>query len=309
MAPLKRVRFFLEYMALRIGFLLVPLLGRRLVRILASAGGSAAYACCRNLRRITLANLDIAFGADLPKEDLQEIARQSFRAAALVLLDFLWFSRHTSERISRCVSVDRSVEISLAERPVIGVTAHFGNWELLPAVASEMGVQQVNVFADLKNPYATRFLRRLRDAEEVELAGKSGAVGKLLRALRGGRSVGLLLDQNTTPRDGGIYADFFGLPVPVSTAAGLLSERTGVPIIILFCRLRPDGTYCVYSPSRLDPSKRGAAEIAASILSVFESEISKHPEQWLWMYKRWKYIPTGAPPEAYPFYSKLDSKA
>ncbi len=302
----------MESILLRLALLFIPRLSRPVIMGMASLGGRIAYACCRNQRRIALANLRVAFGTTRPEPELEEIARKSFLSIALVLLDFLWFSRDTSARIARFMTVDESARKSISKPPLIGVTAHFGNWELMSSASAELGLSHAAVFAGLKNPFVTPFLSRMRNAEGVEVVRREGAIGKLLRTLRKGSTIALLLDQNTLPGEGGVFVDFFGLPAPVSSAAGLLSERTGAPVMMMFCILRPDGTYFVYSLPELRPARphdreragEAGVEITRAIVRAFETEIAKHPEQWLWMYKRWKFVAPGTAREKYPFYSR-----
>jgi lauroyl/myristoyl acyltransferase len=96
----------------------------------------------------------------------------------------------------------------------------------------------------------------------------------------------------------------------MSTAAAVLSERTGAPVVPIFCRANGNGSYTIYSlPSlkRADLVQAGPNIIhttTQTIAMLFEQEIQAHPEQWLWMYKRWKYIDPDWPAAAYPFYSK-----
>ena len=137
-----------------------------------------------------------------------------------------------------------------------------------------------------------------------------GAVRGLLRALHNKKYIALLLDQNTKPADGGVFVDFFGLPVPMSTSAAILAERVNAPIVPLFCLERPGGDYLIYAlPPFKVVASRGAGhdhilETTQKIAAVFQQEIEKHPDQWMWMYKRWKHIKPGMAAEAYPFYAK-----
>jgi Kdo2-lipid IVA lauroyltransferase/acyltransferase len=312
MSRLKTIRFFIESLFLRLGLLVIPRLSRGVIKAAAAAAGRVGYVCCPGQRRIAMANLRIAFGDSKSEKEIQAIAAKSFQVAALVIMDFMWFRKDASARMSRHVEADPAVQRLLSMPPHIAVTAHFGNWEIISAACAKMGISHAAVFAGLKNPFVTPFLAKLRNAEGVETLRKEGAAGKLLKTLRRGGTVALLLDQNTLPENGGVFVKFFGLPVPVSGIAGLLSERTGVPVLMLFCRLKPDGNYFLYAPMEIRPSEDGgddgksktADEITLSIMRSFESEISKHPEQWLWMYKRWKFIAPGTDAGKYPFYSR-----
>ena len=96
----------------------------------------------------------------------------------------------------------------------------------------------------------------------------------------------------------------------LTSAAAVLAERAGKPILPLFCRLNGDGNYTIYCrPPWIVARNRSAATDSAraasqAIASLFEEEIRGRPNQWLWMYKRWKYKDPAEPDAAYPFYAK-----
>jgi KDO2-lipid IV(A) lauroyltransferase len=107
------------------------------------------------------------------------------------------------------------------------------------------------------------------------------------------------------PSEGGKFVDFFGLRVPMSAAAEKLALKTGVPITFMFCAPRTDGTYLLHSPPPITPdSEAENAGITQTIAHLFEEEVTRNPAYWIWMYKRWKYVPDGEDMAAYPFYSK-----
>ena len=190
---------------------------------------------------------------------------------------------------------------------MIGVTAHFGNWELLSKALSVYGFPHVAVASPLANPTVDAIIGMGRSIPGVEIVTRQGAIRGLLRALRQKKYVALLLDQNTKPEEGGLFVNFFGLSIPMSTAAAVLSARTDTPVIPLFCRANVNGSYTIYSlPSlkRAEPEPKIIHTITQTIAALFEQEIRAHPEQWLWMYKRWKYIDPDWPAAVYPFYAK-----
>ena len=150
---------------------------------------------------------------------------------------------------------------------------------------------------------------KVRHLPSIEMVHKQGAIRKLLKALRSKKRIALLLDQNTRPEEGGVFVNFFGLPATCSNAAAVLSERTGAPIVMLFSKACADGTYHLYALPPLKPEamllkEKDASGITLAIINSLEHEIRKHPEQWLWMYKRWKYIAPGSRKKDYPFYSR-----
>jgi len=306
----KKVLFAIETMLTRLGLVVLPTLPRWAVLACARAAGIVAYYCASQQRRITLSNLDVAFGDSFSPQAKRRIARGAFYTTALVILDLFWFSRHMEQRVRRYVTLDPALRTHVYTQPMIGVTAHFGNWELLSKALSVYGFPHVVVATPLANPAIDAIIGMGRSIPGVEIVTRQGAIRGLLRALRQKKHVALLLDQNTKPEEGGLFVSFFGLSIPMSTAAAVLSERTGAPMIPIFCRVNANGAYTIYS---LPPLKRAdmvqagsniIPTITQTIASLFEQEIRTYPEQWLWMYKRWKYIDPDWPVAAYPFYSK-----
>lgn len=306
----KKVLFVIETLLTRLGLVVLPALPRWAVLACARTAGVVAYCLAPQQRRITLSNLDIAFGDRISPQARQRIARQVFYTTALVMLDLFWFSRHMEQRIRRYVDLDPVLWTHVYTKPMVGVTAHFGNWELLSKALSVYGFPHVAVATPLANSMVDAIIGMGRSIPGVEIITRQGAIRGLLRALRQGKHVALLLDQNTKPDEGGLFVRFFGLSIPMSTAAAVLSERTGAPVIPVFCRANANGSYTVYSLPPLKRADLAQAEpniihaITQTIAALFEQEIRAHPEQWLWMYKRWKYIDPDWPATAYPFYAK-----
>lgn len=310
MSPIKKIRFFLETFLTRLGLIILPALPRPAVLACARAAGAVAYYAASGQRRITLANLEVAFGKSLSPQTKRRMAREAFATMALVILDLFWFSRRLEQRVRRYVIIDQTLRTHLAAPPKIGVTAHFGNWELLSKALGVLGFAHVAAATPLANPAVDVIMGAGRSVPGVEIVTRQGAIRGLLQALRQGKYAALLLDQNTKPEEGGVFINFFGLPTTMSTAAAVLSKRTGVGIVPVFCRSNGNGSYTIYGREPLKEegqahaSNNSASAMTQAIAAVFEREIRAQPGQWLWMYKRWKYIDPACPAAAYPFYAK-----
>jgi lauroyl/myristoyl acyltransferase len=173
------------------------------------------------------------------------------------------------------------------------------------------GFPLVSVASPLANQRVDDLFMEIRESTGQQVLPKHGVVKALLTTLRDGGNIGILLDQNTKPADGGIFVDFFNLPVPISAAGASLALRTNAEIVFGFCLPQPDGTYQVHIPFRMTPQVRDGEDMKAAIqrltqeiAKVIESAIREYPEAWLWMYKRWKYVGPGRPRTEYPFYAK-----
>lgn len=302
----RQVRFWIEAQLVEGAARIIPRFPRRMLVGLANGLGWIGSRVDRRDRRVALANLDLAFGDTLTKKKKREIVTQVFQVFTLTALDYFWFSRDTQARIDRYVAVDDSVLPWIGKGPLVGVTAHFGNWEVIGQVSVLRGSALSSVAKPIKNPRVDAIINRLRQNSGQHIIPREGALKGMLRVLRDHGTVGLLLDQDTRVSDGGVFVDFFGVPVPIAGAAAGLAQKMKVPIFMAYCRNEGDGTYRCYTRESLTPAELeglSVDEITAKITGFLEAEIRRNPSQWLWTYKRWKRRKPGADLSRYPFYA------
>lgn len=303
----RQIRKVGEAVLVCLGLVFIPFLPRKLITKLARWLGALAFFFSRKLRRIAMANLDVAFGDSMSKDQKEAILKESFCTFALVVLDLFWFSVFSSKRIPAHLVFDPSFSNYFDRAPVVGTTAHFGNWEVMGQGAALLGKGPLSVATPLDNAFVDWILRRWRGQTGAQIADRSGAVKTLIRLLKKGGRTALLMDQNTLPEEGGVFVNFFGLPVPVSKAAFALATWSGADIVPAFCCAGDDGMhYTAYSfePIKVEKGKTSELEITQAIALATEKAIREKPGKWLWMYKRWKFIPPGAPAEKYPYYAR-----
>jgi KDO2-lipid IV(A) lauroyltransferase len=178
------------------------------------------------------------------------------------------------------------------------LTAHLGNWELLPFACQLTGYRLSVVLRPLDAPWLDRLVLRLRERAEVELIDKRSALRPVVRALARGRMVGVLLDQNAARREG-VFVPFFGYPASTSKSLALLALRTETPIVPAFIRRAGDGTHRVVIRPALPWPAEQPLDTALGMLTTrcadaIERAIREAPEQWLWMHDRWRTRPPRA---------------
>ena len=178
-----------------------------------------------------------------------------------------------------------------AGRGILVLTAHYGNWELLAAAHGLTGLPLSFVVRPLDDPILDDLAGRFRRRSGAELIVKHRAVREVMQALRRGRMVGILLDQNAT-RGEGVFVPFFGVPASTSKGLALLALRTGAPVVPVFLRREPDGRHCMdVRPPLPAPPDEDVLTYTAAFNAAIEAAIRRAPEQWLWMHARWRTRP------------------
>ena len=282
LAVLTPLALFLAYLPLRAGLWV----GARL--------GDLAWLAIPGRRAVALENLTRALGAETTPRERARIGRESFRNLGMNLVEACTFYFRPPQRLLSRVEV-RGADYLLAAtalgRGVLGLTAHLGNWELLASCVTLTPMQLSAVYRPLDDPLLDRILERFRSRVGVELIGKRNAIADIRDALRRGRMVGVLLDQNASRREG-VFAPFFGVPASTSKGLALIALRTGAPVIPSFIHRTADGRHVVeFAPAVPVPADGDLAAYTRAFNEAIEAAIRRTPDQWFWLHRRWKTRP------------------
>ena len=189
------------------------------------------------------------------------------------------------------VGGERLAEIARSGKPVIFVSGHFSNWEVMPSVIVESGVPCRMTYRAANNPYIDRRIRETRARYGVKLFAPKGGVGSrdLLETLKGGESVALMNDQKFNE---GVAAPFFGRTVLTAGGPSRLALKFGAALQPMWMHRLPGGRFRVYvdPPIHLENTGDREADIEAGVRQInayVEARIRERPEEWFWVHKRW----------------------
>lgn len=238
-------------------------------------------------KKVIYTNLDLAFGESISKEKKDEIAKQVYKNFINNLFEFIEFSNITKEELEKKVEFENieMVNEALKKGPVIFTGAHFGNWELVVLAIGAFLTPLSAVVREIDNPKLNEKIKRTREKFNVKIYGKKGALKNLLRDLKKGRSVGILVDQNTAKEEG-MDTIFFDKKVLHTPSAALLSKKLNVPIVMGFAEKR-DGKWVISFKEIFKTD-----DIQNSIdkqSKLIEEEVKKYPELWYWFHRRFKH--------------------
>ena len=175
---------------------------------------------------------------------------------------------------------------------VIVFTLHVGNWELPGSrVAAEIG--GVNALArPVNNPLVREYTTRTREGFGVNVLSTREGVRPMLRALKNGEILGMLIDQHVNRAF--VPATFFGRPAATTAVVASLALRTGAPVFAGYS-LRQEQSFrhrgYIEGPIELIRTGDRKADVRANTQMFndkLEEIVRQHPEQWLWTHRRWK---------------------
>jgi Kdo2-lipid IVA lauroyltransferase/acyltransferase len=204
--------------------------------------------------------------------------------------DAIRLERFTQDEIRELVRVDglHSLLGALENgRGAIVLGAHIGNWELLAAALGSTGVPLAVLARRPSDVALAMRLERLRARFGVETIWRESGGRSVLRALRDGKAVGMLIDQATDTVGG--YVHFFGRPAFTPTGPARIAIRTGVPVVPARMRDLPDGSYnAVIEPALEALPTTDELEMTAAWTCHVEAWVREAPHTWVWMHDRWR---------------------
>ena len=257
-----------------------------------AALGTLAWYLSPRQRRLAREHLAIAF-PEKPQGERDAIGRHSFANLGRAALEA---ARGDATRVQLAPPDEALLRAAQAEgHGVVLVTGHIDNWELFARRIAMLGLPCGTVAKEAQDPRLTELLQRSRASAGLRVfwRGSPMSARELLRFLRAGGMLGILIDQDT--RVAGQFVPFFGRPAFTPRAAGDLAVRLGAPMIF-GCAHRVAGNVHRIVLRRIDVPRTGDREqdslaLTTAATRAIEDEIRANPAEWVWMHPRWRTPP------------------
>jgi len=295
--PVSPVRAWIEYAGVKtlLAGLHTLSLDRASAMMAAIVGGGVLVS--PRLRQIGMDNLQRAF----PEHDeawCRATLRGAFRNLGRLAAEIAWFDELRPGNVHERVGFV-SAESEHNWRACVGAgagiiaTGHFGNWELFAQSQGLMGHPIHIVHRALKNALLDDLLNELRSRAGTDVIYKHAAAREILRLLRGNALVAIPIDQHA-PGVQGIPVPFFGRPASTTQGPARIAQltRTQVTVAVLIRRGESSKHDILLRPPLEPPppvkSESVLREFMTRVNLEFEDIVRAHPEQWLWMHRRWR---------------------
>lgn len=281
---------FLSLKGLSFLILLLPL---KLSLKIGSALGYFAYYLLPEQRRIALENLKFAF-KDKDGRELKRISRLVFENLGKNLVELLYFPKINKDNIDRLVSISGLEKIDALLKKgkgAIMVLGHLGNWEMFAAYFGLKGYPSHAIARNMRFSKYNDWINELRRKKNVRIILRQSSAKDLLRILNSNQLLGILPDQDVDSIDG-VFVDFFGRKAYTPVGPVALALASGAALVPC-CIFRKNSYHHIIVDQPIELTKTG--DKARDLLvntekwqKRIESYIRLHPEQWVWMHKRWK---------------------
>ncbi|EKO0298456.1 lipid A biosynthesis lauroyl acyltransferase [Campylobacter lari] len=267
---------------------LVKILPSKLLNSFANLVALITYRLNHKHRKIIDTNLKICF----PEKDQKwrdETSLNIYKNFAKFGIDFIKNQNASKEEIINKICFDdeeQILNIMQSKRPLIVTTAHYGNWELL-ALSFGAKFQGISIVGRaLDSVIMDKILSKNRTQFNIELIEKKGGLRKMLKALKEGRSLGILTDQDAVDGES-IKIQYFNQEVNFIAGASVLAKKTNAMVLPCFV-YQNDEKFFVKTFKALDASKANIEELTKYQAKCCEEMIKFKPDEYFFFHKRFK---------------------
>lgn len=264
--------------------------------------GWLAHRVNRRHREVAAENVRHAF-PHLDEAGVAALVRATYRHWARAIVEMIRLPRTLSrnnldEFFTYNCPEDYEAAVAWANdttRPRLVLSGHFGNFEALSYAVGLFGTPGGMVARQLDNPYLDRFVRNFREKTGQEMLDKNQDYEKILDVLRHNGGVGMVADQDAGQR--GVFVDFLGRPASTFKSIALLSIEFQAPILVMgAARIGDPMVYKIYVEDIILPEDYAdhpdpVQAITQRYSDALARMVLRHPEQYLWLHRRWKHQP------------------
>lgn len=291
----RSIKHIVEYVLFAFAAAVVRFIPLSLVHIFGYILARWAYPFLKSRRNVALENLRYAF-PEMDESERKSIALQSFQSVSATFIELLWYPNFSKESIRQRVqieNIDLLTKLLEKNKGIVFVTAHLGSWELTAqAIAVYSGIEVSAIAKTQSNSFIDHAITKRRELFGVKVVSMGINVREILRTLHHGGIVTLVADQSA-PKES-IAVEFFGRTVPTFQGPAMFSLKTGAPLLLGCAVRQKSGNYTmrfiqVPTEDLHDASDDNVYELTRRQVAATETIIREHPEQWMWMHKRWKH--------------------
>ena len=244
-------------------------------------------------------SMALSMGSD--SRDTRLLADRSLRHLGLFVADGARsvLGRHKSllDSVDSAAAMEKiRSAMEASPRGLIHIAAHLGHWELIPPIVGRTGISYAVVGRRTVNPWLYRLVERGRTAHGVAAFDQNANVRTLIRHMRGGGILGLVIDQDVA-RLPGEFIDFLGRPAWTVTSPARIAAVAQVPLQPVWCTWE-DGGWVMHAGDPIPPPPSSDPQDITTALTsyneFFSNLVRRHPEQWVWIHKRWETTPEKA---------------
>tara|TARA_Y100001970_G_scaffold196650_1_gene239182 strand:+ start:4824 stop:5684 length:861 start_codon:yes stop_codon:yes gene_type:complete len=286
---MKIIKYFFQFFFIILLLIIFKIIGLKLSRIIASKLFLILGPFFRP-KKIIEKNISLAF----PNEDKKFkkiIANNMWKSYGKILAEYVflkYFRKEVSQRFLEIKGQEILEEIKLSSEPVIFISGHFDNFELMAMYIEKSGIDLAAIYRPLNNNFLNPLMENIRKKYICRKQIKKGISGtkEILKYFKSGTSVALMIDQRVSE---GIKSSLFKKEAFTTTIPGQFVKKFNCKIVPIYIERKKDEKFLLEIMKPINFNDDQTIEnITLKLNQLLEEMIKRNPQQWIWSHNRWK---------------------
>ena len=286
---MKHIKYFLQFLFISFLLILFMIVGLKFSRIIASKLFSTIGPFFRS-KKIIEQNISFAFN-ESDKEFKKVIINNMWKSYGKILAEYVfmkYFRKINSEKFLKIKGQQILEEIKHSKEPVIFVSGHFDNFELMAMHIEKSGVDLAAIYRPLNNNFLSPLMENIRKKYICRKQIKKGISGtkEILKYFKSGTSIALMIDQRVSE---GIKSLLFKNAALTTTIPAQFVKKFNCKIVPIYIERENNENFMleIMQPINFDNGKT-IENITLELNQLLEKMIIRNPYQWIWSHNRWK---------------------
>ena len=286
---MKSIKYFVQFFIIFILFIVFKILGLRLASNFSSKLLKFFGPFFRS-KILIEKNILKAF-PDLDIADIKKIATNMWSNYGRILSEYIFIKDFRKSKFkNNLVVVGQEIlqKIKEEKKPVIFISGHFNNFELMAMHIEKSGIDLAVIYRPLNNRFLNFIMEKIRKNYICKNQIKKGMAGtkQLLSLFKNGHSIALMIDQRVSQ---GIKSNFFKHEAYTTTIPAQFAKKFKCKVVPIYIERTNDINFKLTINEPLEYSGEDTIEtMTLHLNSIIEKMILKNPDQWIWSHDRWK---------------------
>ena len=286
---MKIIKYFFEFIFIIIFFIIFKIIGYKNATNLGEKIGRLVGPLFRSNHKIQL-NLKNSNIGNTDK-DRKNITKKMWGNYGRIFAEYMYIKKFRKNNLSKNVEIIGEKileEIKNKNKPVIFISGHFNNFELMAMYLEKSGIELAAIYRPLNNKFLNPIMENIRKKYICQKQIKKGISGtkEILKFFKQGTSIALMIDQRVSE---GIESNFFNRKALTTTIPAQFVKKYNCKIVPVYIERKEKYNFRLEILDPVEFSKNEKIEkITDKLNNILEKLIIKNPDQWIWTHNRWK---------------------
>ena len=285
---MKKIAYFLEFILIKILFVLFQLIGYRYSSNLGFFIGRSIGPIFRS-KKMIIQNLEKA--KIKHSDNPSKIASNVLGNYGRIFAEYVHLKKFRNNKLKKYISIDGLEYLDNLKnnnKKAVFISGHFNNFELMAMEIEKAGIELATIYRPLNNIFLNKTMEKIRKKNICKNQIKKGRAGtrEIIKNLIKGKSIALMIDQRVRE---GKKVKFFNYSATTTTIPAQLVKKYNCELIPIYIERKKAHYFKIYISKPIKISKKKSIlEITGFLNKVLEKMILKNVDQWIWTHDRWK---------------------